>query len=362
MKKLLRLLLVVNLTLVGASQPSTVDATTRHSVATFTPLDEHFALQVGTYQPIAAEAMWERGLTGISATHPITIAVLDTGVDLDHPDLNDNLVPGYDFVDLDDVAQDTSADSHGTLVAGIIAAEMNNDRVADDTGGEKARGVVGIGGGDELSNTLGLRIMPVRVAASSGDGVECARSAQAIDYARTHNAQIINISYGSSQPCAEERAAIQRAYDAGLIVVAGAGNDNQDTPFYPAAYAAGELDDLVIAVVGVYPSGLKSDDSNYGTWVDIGAPYRVYSTTNQDGYALAAGTSFSAPFVTGLLGVLISNYGWSRQQALSTLRASADNLDAQNPSHTGQLGAGRINAGRASSWVINALYLPLVNR
>ena len=325
------------------------------------PLDEEFTYQ-GYYFDIGVVAMWARGLTGISATHPIAVAVIDTGVDLDHLDIDDNLVTGYDFVEIDEFPQDADPYSHGSMVLGVIGAEINNDVGAVDVTGDQARGVAGIGGGDALSGTLGLHVMPLRVAADSWSGFDCAMSAQAIDYATAHGAQVINMSYGGPDACALELDAVQRAYEAGVALVAGAGNGNTSTPFYPAAYGAGTNDYLVIAVAGLYPSGLKADASNYGTWVDIGAPFRlIRSITKNGGYASASGTSFSTPFVSGLTGVLMSNYGWSRNKALSIILASADNVDdvEGNAAYRGLLGAGRINADRASA-MIQDVYLPLV--
>jgi thermitase len=160
-------------------------------------------------------------------------------------------------------------------------------------------------------------------------------------------------------PCQLELEAIQRAYDAGITLVAGAGNDDAATPFYPAAYGAGSNDGMVIAVAGVYSSGLKGALSNYGVWVDVSAPYRqIRSITKDGGYDFASGTSFSAPFVSGLMGLLMSNQDWTREAAFSIILATADDINAINPAHQGLLGAGRINADRASA-LINKIYLPL---
>ncbi len=319
------------------------------------PLDAEFVYQ-SYYFDIGVVAMWARGFTGISTTQPITVAVIDTGVDLDHPDISANLVPGFDVVLSNTLPQDQSPDSHGSMVAGIIAAEINNDVV-----NHVARGVAGLGGGDAMSGTPGLRLMPVRVSWDESD--YCAQSAQAIDYARLHGARVINLSYGGALSGTLEYEAIQRAYAAGIALVAGAGNDNSAAPFYPAAYGAGVNDRLVIAVAGVYASGLKADASNYGAWVDISAPFRnIRSLTRDGGYASGSGTSFSAPFVSGLIGVLMSNFGWSRDRAVSVVLASADNVDGANPSqYQGLLGAGRINADRASS-MVHAVFLPLAAR
>lgn len=334
--------------LVARAEPNVLRHTLSIDTQTDTqsgPHDAEFSAQ-DYYQDIGVVAMWARGLTGNNPDRPLTVAVIDTGVDVDHPDIDANLVPGFDFVELDAVAQDASTNSHGSSVAGIIGAEINND--LDGVG--IARGVAGIGGGDALTRTPGLRIMPLRVVSDKSGVLDCATIAEAIDHARTHGAQIINISIGGAEPCSLEQAAVERAHADGLAVIAAAGNGNSAAPFYPAAYGAGTNDRMVIAVAGVEPDGVKAEKSNYGSWVDIAAPFQnVRTITNDGGYATRTGTSFSTPFVSGLLGVLMSNYGWTRDQAIEVILTTADNLDGVNPDYQGQLGAGRMNADRAST-------------
>jgi thermitase len=345
-----------------ATLPGDIEASCIPTVAAaYTPGDTHYPRQQAYMQEMGVDYLWLRGLAGARPGNPIVVAVIDTGVDLTHPDLAPNLVPGYDFVEDDDTPQDTSRTGHGTRVAGIIAAPINN---APAVRAAASLGVAGIGGGNPLSGTTGLKIMPLRIATDTV-AVDCLLSAQAIDYARTHGAQIINMSYGDGEACPEEMAAIERAHAAGMALVAGAGNENSSAPFYPAAYGAGANDDLVIAVAGLDPGGRKGPLSNYGPWVDLSAPYRAFSTATGGGYSWETGTSFAAPFVSGLIGVLMSNYGWSHTQAIDALRSTASNVNGQNPDYAGQLGAGRIDAGRASlagTVVGNELFLPTVRR
>lgn len=308
----------------------------------------------GYYWDIGVVSMWSRRITGINITRPITVAVIDTGVDLGHPDIDANLVLGYDFVEMDQWPQDESAESHGSMVAGVIGAEINN-----------TIGVAGIGGGDAQSGVLGLRIMPIRVATDSSE-FYCSESVIAIHYAISHNAQVINMSYGGEEYCQLEFEAVQQAYNAGIALVAGAGNrdlfDPPPSAFYPAAYGAGTNDHLVIAVTGVYTDGVRGATTNYGEWVDICAPFKgIYSITKDGGYGSGTGTSFSTPLVSGLVGLLMSNYGWTRDKTISTILATADNVDAQNPGYEGLLGAGLISADKASE-LKNKVYLPLTIR
>lgn len=316
------------------------------------PLDEYFDPGQSYYFDIGVVSMWSRGLTGIDLENSITIAVIDSGVDLDHPDIDDNLVGGFDFIENDSIPQDMSTNSHGSMVAGIIAAEINNE-----ISGGSALGIAGVGGGDGLENIQGLQVMPIRI----GDPPSCQDSVDAINYAVEHDADVINISYGGEDFCQPEYEAIQDAYNKGLVIIAGAGNNDSNTLFYPAAYGYSEgNDNLVIAVAGVYKSGTKANASNYGEWIDIVAPVQVYSLTKNGGYAAGSGTSFSAPFVSGILGVLMSNYDWSRDEAITILKATADSVDSNNPAYVGQLGAGRVNADQASLFVYRN-YLPAIS-
>jgi hypothetical protein len=147
-----------------------------------------------------------------------------------------------------------------------------------------------------------------------------------------------------------------RAGELALIVT------SRRAPVFTDETAFEPLAGLCASDTQALPSGRKADASNWGTWVDVGAPFRqIRSITKDGGYDSASGTSFSAPFVRGLVGVLMSNYGWSRDKALLVILASADNVDALNPTYQGLLGAGRINADRASAMVRN-VYLPLVMR
>lgn len=324
------------------------------------PPDREFVYQP-YYFDIGATTMWGRGLTGGNSNNPITVAVIDTGVDLNHPDLKDNLVPGHDFVFNTDQPQDEAWDSHGTMVAGVIAARINN-----------GVGVAGIGGGDTQASTPGIRIMPLRIARNldppptPAEDIPCQRVADAIDYAVAHGARVINMSFETSVQCPAELASIQRAYRQGVALVAGAGNDRGDAPVYPAAYeddgANPHNRNLVIAVAGVYLTGVKALTSNYGPWVDVTAPFRrIRSTAKSGSYASDDGTSYSAAFVSGLLAVLMSNNGWARDQAIAVVLGTASSTDDANPAYRGLLGAGRIDAGRSSA-LTHKIYLPLARR
>ncbi len=202
----------------------------------------------------------------------VIVAVIDSGVMADHPDLQGRLVPGYDFVDNDDVAQDDFG--HGTAVAGIIAATINN-----------GQGIAGI-----APNAM---IMPVRVLDADGIG-RYSDIAQGITYATDHGAKIINLSLGGDSSSEIMTSAIDYAVAHGVQVIAAAGN-NGGAVMFPANYAP------VIAVGSVDPDLQRSSFSSYGPEIDLMAPGRDILTTWKDGgVRTLSGTSFAAPQVAGI--------------------------------------------------------------
>ena len=232
----------------------------------------------------------------------IIVAVLDTGVNYNHPDLLDRiwinsaeLENGIDddgngyIDDIYGYCTTTPKDSfspydpmddngHGTMVAGIIAASGNN-----------AAGIAGL--------DWNCKILPVKVLDSTGEGTTLSVIA-GIDFAIAQGADIINMSYGASTDSLDEKDAIWDAYLAGVTLVAASGNKNTDIA-YPAKYMP------VISVGATGPTDQRSSFSNYGEGLDIAAPGEEIFTTNIDNnYSSGRGTSFSAPVVTGILSLL----------------------------------------------------------
>jgi thermitase len=205
-----------------------------------------------------------------------TIAILDTGSDLDHPDLAAYLLAGYDFVDGDGVpALDPGLTNqwHGAHVNGIADAVTDN-----------GTGIAGV--------AWDARTMPVRIV--DGGGASSFNIANGIVYATDHGATVINLSVGGAGWVKVERDAVNYAASHGVIVVAAAGNDGGATPFYPASY------DHVISVASTTSTNERSSFSNYGAYVDIAAPgSSIYSTLYDNTYGTASGTSMAAPHVAG---------------------------------------------------------------
>jgi subtilisin family serine protease len=251
--------------------------------------------------PMGIESAWRQ-----STGSDVTVAIIDSGADLTHPDLVPNLwtsagetpangidddhngyvddVHGYDFVDHDGTPQDTNG--HGTHVAGIIGARGGN----------------GIGGSGVAWR---VRLMPIRVLDANAHGTTTA-VAEGIHYAVDNGARIVNLSLAGPTPTPELEDAVQYAQAHGVPIVAAAGNDGADlatSPTYPAAY--GEAN--VIGVAATAPGGGLASVSDYGPGADVAAPgAQILSTALGGGYEWRTGTSMAAPQVAGALALLAS--------------------------------------------------------
>lgn len=248
----------------------------------------------------------------------VTIAILDTGVDLSHPDLFVRILPGYDFVNNDNDPQDDHG--HGTHVAAIAAASTNN-----------GEGVAGV--------NWGANILPVKVLNSGATGTY-SNVAAGIVWATDNGAQVINLSLGGPAPSFVLNDAVNYAYQRGVILVASTGNAGAPSVLYPAAY------DPVIAVGATDSDNNLAGFSNYGPEVDVVAPgMNIYSAYPGGGYGYRSGTSMSAPHVSGLAALLwgIPGNGPARIRAL----IEANALDLGAPGWDIFFGAGLIQMDAA---------------
>ncbi len=294
----------------------------------------------------------------------IVIAIIDTGVDWDHPDLAGNIwnntdedcnestdldgngyygdCRGYDFVDdtggqgcIDDDCDVEDNDpmddmGHGTHCSGIAAAVTDN-----------AAGVAGV--------CWGCKIMAVRAGFKhpSGGALRDDDIAQALEYAANNSADVISMSFGGPN-ASVVKDAVDYAYSKGVVLVAASGNINTDSESsaYPAAYGN------VIAVSATTNSDSKSSYSNYGYWVDVSAPggeptYQpssaVLSTMVDDTYASWAGTSMACPHVAGLAGLILSkNPSFTQSEVRKIITSATDPISTDK-----YMGSGRIDMLRA---------------
>ena len=301
----------------------------------------------------------------------VTVAVLDTGVDIDHPDLKNNIwsnkdeikgdgidndhdgyiddINGWDFINnvpnpkpKFDEAFDSNGIHHGTLIAGIIA-----------------------GTGDNSAGTAGIafksKIMSLRVLNSEGSGT-VEHVIQAVKYAVDNGAKVINLSFVGTNKSYFLSEALKNAWQKGVIIVAAGGNETtgepvnlNNTPNYPVCLDEDD-ENFIIGVAAVDSADKKASFSNYGSkCIDISAPgTRIYGplvyNPNYDNFkeyygGYWSGTSIAAPVISGLAALVWSvNPLLTQKQVQDFIISQADNINSLNPGLENQLGSGRVNA------------------
>ncbi len=274
--------------------------------------------------PLYAQ-QWHHDTIGSSAAFDIehgtgvTIAIIDTGVDCNHPDLQGKCVRGYDHVNNDSDPRDDQG--HGTHVAGIAAAATNN-----------ALGIAATG--------WDAKIMPVKALNSRGSG-NLTWIASAVAWSVDNGADVINMSLGGRFSSRALQDAVAYAIDQGVPVIAAAGNDNTSNPSYPAAYTG------VVGVAATTRSDTKSNFSNYGDYIDVAAPgSAILSTVRGSSYQAWNGTSMASPVVAGVAGLLMAQGPCrSPRQIEQVLEDTAVDLGSRGWDRI--YGAGRIDAAAA---------------
>lgn len=321
----------------------------RRSVA-INPNDPYFQMQREEINVSLIPSAWD--IT--TGSNTVVVSVIDTGVDTTHPDLLPNLIlPGVNVrEDGSDIVTDDAG--HGTAVCGILGAVGNN-----------GIGVAGV--------SWNVKILPIR--ACGGPFLDCDLfdEIDAIDISRERGVDIINMSIGGVGTITLEEKAVTEAHNAGIVLVAAAGNANPgklykatgdptiDRPslYYPAALPE------VIGVGAVGNNGLKADFSNYGEDIlDLMAPgvdivttvpdYECYLYTGEGPpYGLASGTSFATPMVSGVAALILSLYpGLSPDEVRDRLLASAfpmEGPDTNSNKINDYFGYGILNAVGAIS-------------
>jgi hypothetical protein len=264
---------------------------------------------------IAAPQAW--AIT--TGSQDIIVAVLDTGINPNHPELQGKSIPGRNLIEQNHNAEDDHG--HGTAIAGIIAAATDN-----------GIGMAGVCGS--------CRVMPVKVLDAQGEGTY-ADVIAGILWAVDNGAQILNLSLGEYVYSRLLAATVAYAQARGAILVAAAGNEAANEPLYPAAFPH------VIGVAATDVSDHIWVASHYGAHVDLAAPgVNILSTGLSDGYVVASGTSFSAAYVSGVAALVRSHYRHlSNTHIEHLLYYTADDLGVAGRDEV--YGFGRINAAQA---------------
>jgi subtilisin family serine protease len=259
---------------------------------------------------------------GCAQGEGVIIAILDTGVDSDHPDLQPNLVAGASFISSTISWEDDHG--HGTHVSGIAAGIVNNG------------GIFGV--------APRASIMPIKVCDHYGSCPEAA-IANGIIWAVDHGARVINMSLGGAEDLQVEHDAVVYAYNHGVVIICSAGNSGILTDTFPAAYTE------VIAVAATDANDDRASWSTYGDFVDVAAPgvsiFSSYPWNTSFGlYTYMSGTSMAAPHVTGMAALIRElRPDWTIDQVFAHIRASVDDVGV--PGYDTMTGSGRINAFRA---------------
>ncbi len=316
----------------------------RRGQESVSPNDPYYATYAVRYlAPLGVEDAW-----GMTQGDPrVVVAVIDTGVDCAHPDLqgacwrNEDEVPDNGIDDdgngyVDDVAgwnfpqrspNVFDVHYHGTHVAGIVAARANN-----------GIGIVGI--------APRVTIMPLVIFQPRGVGTYF-DLIRAIFYAVDNGAQVINMSLGATSYSLGEALAVRYAEEHGVVVVAAAGNTGRNVNFYPAAHPT------VIAVAALTASGEPARFSNWGNFIDVAAPgVSIMSTIPGGRYGVLSGTSMAAPHVAGLAALLLSrNPRLSPAAVRATIERTAEDQAGPSlvdpPGRDVHYGYGRIHVARA---------------
>ena len=290
----------------------------------------------------------------------VIVAIVDGGIQTDHEDLAGNMWSGvgYNFVD------DNSTivpHSHGTHVAGTVAAETNN-----------TIGVAGVAGGSGSDD--GVRLMSCQVFKAVEGGDQSGDFAAAMIYAADNDAAISQNSWGTS-PAGAYNALVLDAIDYfntngggsvldGGITIFAAGNSNDDANYYPGYYSG------VLVVAATNNKDERSYYSNYGDYIDISAPGGETNTvtaagigsTDLNNYTYKQGTSMACPHVSGVAALIVSyahrnGVTLKNDDIFQILKETADDHYAENPTFTGKLGTGRLNA-HAALLATNSYFSP----
>jgi len=286
------------------------------SAANYGPANDPLRGKQTYLDRIRIDAAWASTPAG---NKPIIVAIVDTGIDLEHPDLVDNLIPGINLIDNNQPPQDDYG--HGTNVAGILGATTGNDI-----------GIAGI--------ARNIRMMPIKALASDGYGGE-KELGEGIRYAVDHGAQIVLLSLGLNKQSKYMEDIVKYAESKNVLLVAAVGNEGNSIK-YPAGFQT------VLAVGGIGLDNEIESRSNHGSELDIVAPWIVYTTALGGRYEYKEGSSMAAPQVAGVAALIWSKYPELKaHQVRSLLTQTAE--DVNKPGWDPYTGYGLLRADHALS-------------
>ncbi len=305
---------------------------------------------------IKAQLAWD----SLGSDKTIVVGIADTGIDTTHIDLRNNIWRnpgetgsdekggdrrfnkvdddnngfvddwyGWDFVGSTGQNEDNAplpGNPHGTHVGGTVAAMHNN-----------GEGIAGVG--------KHIILMPLKIGGDDQFSTSISRSADAILYAASMGASIINCSFGSPSSSFADIKVIQQAAQLGALVVGAAGNDGQELAYYPGAY------EEVLSVAATDASDRIASFSNVHRTVDVCAPgVSILATVPNDRYETYDGTSMAAPIASAIAAMVrLVHPEYTPAQTHATMRASCADIDSLNPDFPGLIGNGRIDASVALS-------------
>jgi thermitase len=321
LKSLLASMLPVGMALILAA--STASA--------YTPNDPYWGSQWGPNKIYAPDAWnYQKGST------TITVAILDTGIDYNHEDLSGRVIQGWNFYNNSNAVMDDNSDSHGTRIAGISGAVINNNK-----------GIAGIA----QTNLLAVKVcnfMQNCTWPAITDGIY---------YAANNGSKIISMSLQKDEYSSNAETAVDYAYNnKGALLVGISGNGfygtGENIIKYPGNFSN------VIAVGATDSNDQKASFSNYGSKLELVAPGdNIFSTTRNNGYAgdvgdrkNGSGTSYAAPHVAGVAALVWSQYPTlSNSEVRQILTSTA--VDLGDAGRDIYYGYGKVNASRAVSYL-----------
>ncbi|OON62642.1 peptidase S8 [Massilia sp. KIM] len=310
----------------GLSEQDAVEKLSRRPEIKFAELDRKVQAGVAVNDPYIGSA-WHIGKIGAPSAWDrsqgagVTIAILDSGVNIGHPDLKDRVVPGYNLYDNNTNVADVCG--HGTAVAGAAAASTNN-----------ALGVAGVAGS--------AKIMPVRVAyldSTKGCWAYFSTIASGITYAADHGARIANVSYVGIAGSSSIKSASKYMKSKGGLVFISAGNNNIDENVIP------DTSFIIVSATDSYDR--KSSFSSWGSFVSLSAPGSgIWTTSGTSGYSAWNGTSFASPVAAGVAGLMMAARPDLSGEQIEALLFKTS-LDLGVAGRDPVFGYGRVNADAA---------------